>query len=83
MKRKKLHFFDKPENLKRVLRTFYSICAGLLLLDFVYHRHVTHPWEHLWGFYSFFGFLACTALVLAAKELRKIVMRDEDYYDAD
>jgi hypothetical protein len=83
MNRKKQHYFDKPENLKRVLRVFYIICAGLLLLDFIHHRHVTHSWENLWGFYGLFGFVACVVLVLVAKEMRKIVMRDEDYYDAD
>lgn len=83
MKRKRQYFFDKPENLKRVLRLFYIICAGLLLLDFVHHRHVMHSWENLWGFYGLFGFVACVVLVLTAKEMRKIVMRDEDYYDAD
>lgn len=83
MSRKKQYFFDKPENLKRVLRVFYAVCAGLLLLDFFHHRHVTHAWENLWGFYGLFGFVACVVLVLAAKELRKVVMRDENYYDAD
>lgn len=75
------HFFDDPNNLRRVLRIFYSICAGLLLLDFVHHRHVIHAWESMWGFYAVFGFVACVVLVLVAKEMRKVVMRDEDYYE--
>jgi hypothetical protein len=75
------HFFDDPKNLKRVLRVFYAICAGLLLLDFVHHRHVIHAWENLWGFYAVFGFVACVVLVLVAKEMRKVVMRDESYYE--
>ena len=83
MNKKKQHLFDKPANVKRVLRVLYAVCAGLLLLDFLHHRHVTHAWENLWGFYGLFGFAACVLLVLAAKELRKLVMRDEDYYDAD
>ena len=34
------------------------------------------------GFYAVFGFVACVALVLAAKHvLRPIIMRGEDYYD--
>ena len=74
------HFFDKPGNVRKILRIFYVICGGLLLLDWVYHRHVIHAWEHLWGFYAIYGFVACVVLVLVAKEMRKALMRSEDYY---
>ena len=53
----------------------------LLLADFVVHRHVYHEWEGLWGFYAGYGFVACVLLVLIAKEMRKLLMRSEDYYD--
>jgi len=75
------HFFDHPGNVKKVLRVFYAICAVLLLADFVIHRHVYHEWEGLWGFYAGYGFVACVLLVLIAKEMRKVLMRREDYYD--
>ena len=35
----------------------------------------------LFGFYAFFGFIACVALVLIAKQLRRVLLRREDYYD--
>jgi hypothetical protein len=75
------HIFDKPENIRRLLRFFFLVCGLLLSLDFFYHRHVTHAWESLWGFYGIFGFVACVALVLIAKQLRRILMRSEDYYE--
>ena len=75
------HFFDHPGNVKKVLRVFYVICAGLLLADFVVHRHVVHDWEGLPVFYALYGFVACVLLVLIAKEMRKLLMRGEDYYD--
>ena len=37
--------------------------------------------EHVFGFYGLFGFVACVALVLIAKQLRRVLMRPEDYYD--
>ena len=83
MKKERQHIFDNPRNIKRLLRVFFTLCAVLLLLDVVHHRHIIHPWEYLWGFYGIFGFVACVALVLIAKALRKILMRPEDYYDAD
>ena len=81
MKDEKQYWLDKPGNLQRLLRWFYIICALLFAADFVIHRHVVHPWENLFGFYGIFGFVACVILVLAAKEMRKVLMRDEDYYD--
>lgn len=83
MKAEKQHIFDDRRNVKRLLMVFYAICAGLLIIDFVHHRHVVHSWENMWGFYAIFGFVACVALVLIAKEMRKVLMRSEDYYDAE
>ena len=74
-------FLDEPRIVKRLLWVFYAVCAGLLALDFVHHRHVIHEWENLPGFYGVYGFIACVVLVLVAKEMRKLVMRDEDHYD--
>ncbi len=77
----KPHIFDKPRNVKRLLWAFYAVCAALLALDLVIDRHVIHAWESLFGFYAVFGFAACVGLVLGAKELRKLLMRKQDYYD--
>ncbi|MGD8593079.1 MAG: hypothetical protein PVF82_09630 [Gammaproteobacteria bacterium] len=79
----KQYLFDKPENVSRLLRGFYIVCGILLLLDFVLHRHISHSWEQLSGFYAFYGFVACVLLVLIAKQMRKVLMRKEDYYDVD
>ena len=75
------HFFEKPANVRLVLRIFYGLCVLLLLGDFIIHRHIAHPWERLPGFYPLFGFVACVLLVLVAKEMRKVLMRREDYYE--
>ena len=52
-----------------------------MLAELVVHRHVVHPWEGLFSFYSLYGFIGIVVLVLVSKELRKIVRREEDYYD--
>jgi len=80
-RKSKTHMFDDPKNVKRVITALYAVCALSLLADFVVDRHAYHPAENLFGFYCFYGFGACVALVLIAKEMRKAVMRDEDYYD--
>jgi hypothetical protein len=83
MNRQKIHIFDNPKNIRRVLWGLYIACALTLLGDFVIHRHVSHAWEGLWGFYAVYGFVACVLLVLVAKQMRKVLMRAEDYYDQD
>ena len=79
----KKHLFDKPRNVSLVIRSLYIVCILLFLLDFILHRHVTNEWDGLKGFYALFGFIACVTLVLIAKQMRKILMRKEDYYDVD
>ena len=85
------HLFDKPRNVRLVLRVLFAICALVFLIDIadlILHwlgvvdlRHTERSWEGWPGFYPIYGFVACVALVLIAKALRKILMRDEDYYD--
>ena len=76
-------FFDKPGNVKRALVVLYVVCAAALGLDFVVDRHIAHPWEGLFGFHALYGFAVCVTLVLVAKQLRKILMRSEIYYDGE
>jgi hypothetical protein len=79
--REKKHIFDNPRNVRRVIHALYAACAISFLAEFFVSRHVDHPWEALFGFHAFYGFIACVLLVLAAKEMRKVLMRGEDYYD--
>ncbi len=78
--RGKSYLFDPPRNRRRIVRGLIALCLALLGLDAVLHRHAVHPWDDLFGFYGLYGFVACVVLVLLAKELRKLVMRDENYY---
>ncbi len=84
-------FLDRPENVRKVLRILYAVCGFLLLLDLVdvvlrrlqLHdlRHAYRVWEGFPGFYSVFGFVACVTLVLIAKQMRRVLKREEEYYD--
>lgn len=81
MKHEKRYLFDQPKNIKRVLYLLYGCCVVLLVLDFVIHRHVSHSWESLLGFYPLYGFVGCVILVFVATWMRTFLMRDENYYD--
>ena len=75
------HLFDNPKNVKRLIYALVAVCIVTFGLDFFVKRYVDHPWEEFFGFYAIYGFVMCIFLVLAAKEMRKILMRKEDYYD--
>lgn len=74
-------WLDDPRNVDKIVYCLYALCAGLLIIDPFIHKHGPFAIEHWWGFYSIYGFIGCVFLVLAAKELRKLVMRREDFYD--
>lgn len=76
----KQYWLDKPGNVNKLVYGLCAACAILILLDFVYLKHINFLFENWFGFFSWFGFIACVALVLLAKQMRKFVKRDEDYY---
>lgn len=83
MKKYQNHLFDNPKNVRWTIRLLIAICAVLFGLDFILHRHSVHPMDGVGGFYAIYGFVGCVVLVFIAKWLRKILMRPEDYYQAD
>lgn len=77
----KQYWLDDLRNVNKIVYALYAVCGLLLVIDPLIHKHGPFAIEHWFGFYGIYGFVACVALVLAAKELRRILMRSEDYYD--
>jgi hypothetical protein len=77
----RVYWLDVRANVDRLVRGFYMVCALLLLIDLLVPKHGTFAVEHVFGFYALFGFVACITLVLVAKQLRRVLMRPESYYD--
>ena len=81
-------YLDDPDNVARLWRRFVLVCVlvaavDLLgLVEILYHRHEAFFLEGLPGFYSLWGFMAIAALIFLARQLRRLVMRPEDYYAA-
>ena len=82
-------WFDRKENVRKVLVGLFIGCAVLVAIDVVFwvtgfDKHPYLKWETWPGFYAVYGFVACVLLVLISKHvLRPLVMSDEDYYKAD
>ncbi|MBW1711694.1 MAG: hypothetical protein JRJ59_00895 [Deltaproteobacteria bacterium] len=64
---------------KRLLVLFLILLALLLGLDFLIDKHAHLAFEELPGFFAACGFLSGPALILAARVLRRLVSRSEDY----
>lgn len=78
---------EKPAWIERkptvtwIYRSVWIVCIALGFADFFYHKHTVYRIEEFPAFYGLYGFIVCVGLVLGAKELRKLLKRDEDYYD--
>lgn len=79
--REKKYWLDEPRNVDRLVYGLYALCAVLMVADIFVHKHGPFAVEHWFGFYGWYGFVACVALVIAAKGLRRLLMRPENYYD--
>ena len=74
-------WLDEPRNVRRVVLAVYLVCGLLLLADLFYTKSAHFGFERWFGFYPVFGFAVSFSLVLTAKQMRKLVGRDEDYYE--
>jgi len=67
--------------MKTMLQVVVALCALLFAVEPFVHKHGEFRFEEWFGFHGIFGFVACVALVLAAKALRRWLKRPEDYYE--
>ena len=81
-KQEKKYWLDDPANVTKLVWLLGIVCVALFLADFFYHKHSHFRFENWIGFYAWYGFLAYCFIVLSAKGLRKLIKRDEDYYDS-
>ena len=77
----KHYWLDDKRNVDKIVYALVAVCALLFVADFFYHKHTHFGFEGWFGFFAWYGFIVCVGLVLAAKEMRKFLKRDEDYYD--
>ncbi len=73
--------FDNPRNVNLLKYSLYASCLLVAIADFFVDGHPYFDIEKFPVFYGLYGGIMCAALVIAAKWMRIIVMRDEDYYD--
>ena len=79
----KKYWLDDPRNVTKVYYGVWTICGIAALADLFYDKHGHFGFESWPGFHGWFGFIVFSLAVLTGKQLRKFLMRDEDYYDVD
>jgi len=77
----KPRWLDDPRNVTKIWYALCAFCALLVVADFLYHKHAHFKVEEFPGFHAAYGFAFFTFVVLSGKPLRRLLMRDEDYYD--
>lgn len=74
-------WLDEPRNVTMLVYGLVAVGIALVLADFFYAKHPHFDFQRWFGFYAVFGFTVSVSLVLGAKQLRRILRRDEDYYE--
>ena len=77
----KKDWLDDPANVTKLVRALFVVCGALVVAGFLVHIHGHFDFETWPAFYGVFGFVTFFGMVLAGKHLRRLLMRDEDYYD--
>ncbi len=77
----KSSWIERKANIRKIYRGVWGVCALLAIPDLFYHKHIVYKIEEFPAFYGLYGFIVCVGLVLGAKELRKLLKRNENFYD--
>ena len=77
-----LHWLVRPKTIKLLWVGGIVLLIMVTALGFTVHPHSKFGIEGTLGFFSWYGFITCVAMVLFAKFiLGKILMRKDTYYD--
>ncbi|KHF25808.1 hypothetical protein JV46_13130 [Solemya velum gill symbiont] len=82
----KKHWLYREENRIKLWLIQLLILALALLPEFFMHHHPHFEDQGMsidasWGFFTWYGFLTCAAMVAAAKILGIFLKRKDTYYD--
>ncbi|MEM8988604.1 MAG: hypothetical protein AAGC95_17985 [Pseudomonadota bacterium] len=74
-------FFEKPSTVRAIWILLIAACSMSAVAGIVVPMHPYFGFDGFPIFYAIYGFIAFSFIVLAGQHLRKLIMRDEDYYD--
>lgn len=74
-------WLDEPRNIRKLIIAGLIVLALTVVADFFYVDHPHFAVDGWFGFYAWYGFLTCVAMVLVAKLLGFWLKRSDTYYD--
>ncbi|MEZ5536740.1 MAG: hypothetical protein R3F02_14075 [Thiolinea sp.] len=86
MSEKDKHWLYRKENLPKLWIALIVLLVVSLLPEFFIHHH-PHFGDGMtridvsWGFFAWYGFVTCAAMVVGAKLLGIFLKRKDTYYD--
>lgn len=78
---KEMHWLVRPQTIRKLWIGFGVVLTLLVLADAFLHAHPHFGVDGTFGFYAWYGLLACTAMVLFAKVLGLLLKRMDTFYD--
>lgn len=74
------HWLARPRTIRLLWRAFIILLAATVTAEFFVEAETQFWIEGVFGFGAWYGFLACAALILAAKALGARLKRPDHYY---
>jgi hypothetical protein len=75
------HWLVRPATIRLLWIVSCAILALFVGADFFVHGHAYFGLDGTFGFYAWFGFFTCVAMVVGAKVLGIFLKRKDSYYD--
>jgi hypothetical protein len=77
------HWLTRPETVRKLWFVFAAILAATVAVEELVANHPHFALEGIFGFNAVYGFVACVAMILAAKGLGAFLKRHDGYYGRD
>jgi len=74
------HWLARPETIRLLWVVFIGILAATVVADVFVRQHADFGVEDTLGFYAWYGFLTCVAMIVVAKGLSVLLKRSDRYY---
>ncbi len=75
------HWLVRPRTIRLLWVGFAVVLALTVVAGLFVHQHVYFGIEDSFGFFAWYGFVTCVAMVVLAKLLGIFLKRPDDYYD--
>ncbi len=75
------HWLVRAETIRRLWMVFIAALAATVVVDFAAARHGDFGVDGTFGFFAWYGFVTCVAMIVGANALGQLLKREDTYYD--